>query len=227
MRKRILTKQVGVVLSEEMHHRLIEITDNLEIPISQFIREIIEEKMGHERMYELTGIQFLYINTINQLISMKRDEDPSLEIAQDMLFIGDLLHYFLSGEICAEYTLATVSQLYNTTNLGWSDEIFEAFDIPKTLQTKIVAAGDKIGNIRADLAKEIGLSPQTAIVAPGIVSAIGMEIGRQSITSDDPAANTDARVVDVIIMLDEASSDLARRFTNLETVVRIDAGRTE
>jgi predicted DNA-binding protein len=45
MRKRVLTNQVGVVLSEEMHHRLIEITDKLEIPISTFIREIIEEKI--------------------------------------------------------------------------------------------------------------------------------------------------------------------------------------
>lgn len=61
----------------------------------------------------------------------------------------------------------------------------------------------------------------------GIVSAIGLEIGRQSITSDDPASNTDARVVDVIIVLDEASSELSRNFTNLEAVVRIDAGRTE
>jgi HlyD family secretion protein len=61
----------------------------------------------------------------------------------------------------------------------------------------------------------------------GKVSAIGLEIGRQSITSDDPAANTDARVVDVIVILDQASSDLAASFTNLETIVRIDAGRSE
>jgi HlyD family secretion protein len=61
----------------------------------------------------------------------------------------------------------------------------------------------------------------------GVVSAIGLEIGRQSITSSDPAANTDARVVDVIISLDAASSTLAQRFTNLEAVVRIDAGRVE
>lgn len=61
----------------------------------------------------------------------------------------------------------------------------------------------------------------------GVVSAIGLEIGRQSITSDDPASNTDARVVDVIIVLDEASSNLAQRFTNLEAVVRIDSGRAE
>jgi HlyD family secretion protein len=61
----------------------------------------------------------------------------------------------------------------------------------------------------------------------GTVSAIGLEIGRQSITSSDPAANTDARVVDVIIALDAPSSERARRFTNLEVVVRIDAGRVE
>ena len=124
--------------------------------------------MGHKRVYEITGIQFLYINTLNQLASMKRDEDPALEIAKDLLFMGDLLHYFLTGEACAEYTLASISQLYDTTKLEWSDEIFEAFDIPKTLQTKTVKAGEKIGNIRADLAKEIGISAETVIVAPGV-----------------------------------------------------------
>ena len=61
----------------------------------------------------------------------------------------------------------------------------------------------------------------------GTVSAIGLEIGRQSITSDDPAANTDARVVDVIITLDEPSSRSAHSFTNLEAIVRIDAGREQ
>ncbi|MGJ8586379.1 MAG: HlyD family efflux transporter periplasmic adaptor subunit [Marinosulfonomonas sp.] len=60
----------------------------------------------------------------------------------------------------------------------------------------------------------------------GTVTAIGLEIGRQSITSDDPAANTDARVVDVIVTLDDASSRIAAPFTNLAAVVRIDASRT-
>jgi len=61
----------------------------------------------------------------------------------------------------------------------------------------------------------------------GTVQAIGLEIGRQSITSDDPAANTDARVVDVIVRLASASSEQARRYTNLETIVRIDTVRQE
>ncbi|MGP6089300.1 efflux RND transporter periplasmic adaptor subunit [Antarctobacter jejuensis] len=65
-----------------------------------------------------------------------------------------------------------------------------------------------------------------AVDLTGTVTAIGLEIGRQSITSNDPAANTDARVVDVIVTLDAVSSPIAARFTNLEAVVRIDAGRT-
>jgi predicted DNA-binding protein len=49
MRKRVLTKQVGVILSEEVYQQLIEVTDKLEIPISQFIREIIEEKINRNK----------------------------------------------------------------------------------------------------------------------------------------------------------------------------------
>ena len=68
-----------------------------------------------------------------------------------------------------------------------------------------------------------------ALASPlnGQVSAIGLEIGRQSITSDDPVANTDARVVDVIIQLDDASSKAAERLTNLQVIARIDAGRVQ
>lgn len=68
-----------------------------------------------------------------------------------------------------------------------------------------------------------------ALEAPltGQVSAIGLEIGHQSISSDDPVANTDARVVDVIVVLDDISSKAVERFTNLQVVARIDAGRIE
>lgn len=58
----------------------------------------------------------------------------------------------------------------------------------------------------------------------GVVSEIGLEVERQTVTADDPAANTDARVVEIIVQLDSASSDIAARFTNLEVVARIVVG---
>jgi HlyD family secretion protein len=56
----------------------------------------------------------------------------------------------------------------------------------------------------------------------GRVSFIGLTVGRQGLVSDDTAANTDARVIRVLIELDAASSQLASRFTNLEVIARID-----
>jgi len=58
----------------------------------------------------------------------------------------------------------------------------------------------------------------------GVVSEIGLEVERQTVTADDPAANTDARVVEIIVELDPASSDIAARYTNLEVVARIVVG---
>ncbi len=61
----------------------------------------------------------------------------------------------------------------------------------------------------------------------GAVIVVGLEVGRQSLIDGDPAANTDARVVDVIVELDETSSELASTFTNLEVVARVKAGSGE
>ncbi|HYF52800.1 MAG TPA: HlyD family efflux transporter periplasmic adaptor subunit [Salinarimonas sp.] len=58
----------------------------------------------------------------------------------------------------------------------------------------------------------------------GTVTRIGLEVGRQSVTDASPAANTDARVVKVQVRLDPASSEVARRFTNLQVIGRISVG---
>jgi len=55
----------------------------------------------------------------------------------------------------------------------------------------------------------------------GTVARIGTLVGRQSVTADDPSANTDARVLLVTVVLDEASSGRAAAYVNLEVVARI------
>ena len=56
----------------------------------------------------------------------------------------------------------------------------------------------------------------------GRVQSIGLTVGRQGLVSDDTAANTDARVITVMVELDAPSSVIAARFTNLEVIARID-----
>lgn len=105
---------------------------------------------------------------------------------------------------------AGIIELGDTSQMVVEAEVYQTMIGRVTIGDPVIVSADALSQ---DLA--------------GVVSTIGLAIGRQSITSDDPAANTDARVVDVFVMLDKVSSDIASRFTNLEAVVRIDAGRAK
>ncbi len=106
--------------------------------------------------------------------------------------------------------LSGIIDLGDTTNMTVEAEVYQSMIGRVSIADPVTVSAEALGG-----------------ALYGMVSAIGLEIGRQSITSSDPAANTDARVVDVIISLDAASSARASRFTNLEAIVRIDAGRVE
>ncbi len=56
----------------------------------------------------------------------------------------------------------------------------------------------------------------------GEIVRIGLTVGRQGIVADDVAANTDARVITVVAQLDDQSSQLARGYTDLEVIARIE-----
>jgi HlyD family secretion protein len=53
----------------------------------------------------------------------------------------------------------------------------------------------------------------------GFVERVGIEVGRQDVVNADPAANTDARVVRVLVRLEPPSSKMAAGFTNLQVTV--------
>jgi predicted DNA-binding protein len=52
MRKKIYTRNVGVLLSEETYRALINITDQLEVSVSQFIRKVIEKELNENHKEE-------------------------------------------------------------------------------------------------------------------------------------------------------------------------------
>jgi len=56
----------------------------------------------------------------------------------------------------------------------------------------------------------------------GTVERIGLMVESQDFVSSDTAANTDARVIEVLVRLDQKSSLVAARYTNLEAVARVD-----
>ena len=53
MRKKVYTKQVGVLFSEDTYQELIRITDEIEISVSEFIRKIVEKEVKKNRKKEI------------------------------------------------------------------------------------------------------------------------------------------------------------------------------
>lgn len=79
----------------------------------------------------------------------------------------------------------------------------------------------EIGRVREGQQVTLSAAPLDAPLT-GHVERIGLVVGRQNLVSDDTAANTDARVIEVLVRLDPASSARAERLSNLEAVARIE-----
>ena len=107
-------------------------------------------------VYEKTGIQVVDFNTLYQLLAVKKDSPELLAAAEDMLFVPDLLNYFLTGKKQTEYTIASTSQMLDAKARDWSWELIDKFGFPKKLFSNIVMPGTTVGALRPDVIEEVG-----------------------------------------------------------------------
>jgi sugar (pentulose or hexulose) kinase len=130
--------------------------------------------MPQREIYEHTGIQFMQLNTAYQLLSMRLSGSPVLAKAKRLIFIADLVSYFLSGKPYAEYTLASTSQFMNMRSGTWSRAIFEKLNLPIDIMPEIVRPGTVIGTLTEKAAKEIGCPriPVIAVASHDTASAV-------------------------------------------------------
>lgn len=129
--------------------------------------EYCYKKMSPEKLYEITGIQIMDINSLFQVISLVRDRKELLGRAEALLFMPDLFNYFLTGKMVSEYSIATTSQMLDVQERNWSKALIEAFDIPKRLLKPIVPTGTKIGTILPEIARELGIPEITVMAVAG------------------------------------------------------------
>ncbi len=119
-----------------------------------------------DEIYAVTGIQFMAINTLYQLLSMVRAGDPLLDHANRLLMTADLFAHFLSGASVSEYTLASTSQALDAQARAWARPLLERLGIPTRLLPEIVPPGTVLGGLQGDLAEASGLGA-TRVVLPG------------------------------------------------------------
>ncbi len=117
-----------------------------------------------ERFYKITGNQFMDINTVFQLLSLKTKRPHMLKNVRTLLLMPDLFNYFLTGVKRTEVSIASTTQMMNAVNKSWSETVLNALRLPKNLLTEIVQSGTVVGRLREDICAELN-APHAKVVA--------------------------------------------------------------
>lgn len=118
------------------------------------IDDEVYKLVSKEKLYSITGIQNLIINTIYQLYSIVDTE--LLKNAKTFLMLPDYFSFLLTGKKNNEYTNATTTQLLNISTNQWDDDILNALRIPKHIFQDILEPGTFIGNLKDDIKNIVG-----------------------------------------------------------------------
>jgi rhamnulokinase len=124
--------------------------------------EIVKGKVEWPTIYSITGIQFMGLNTIYQIVTEPAER---LAKAKHILLIGDAFNFFCSGVARNEVSLASTTQLYNPTYKRWSIRLFAALGLREGLFAPICPSGTKLGPMKKNLAAEVGLPPIEVIAS--------------------------------------------------------------
>ena len=121
------------------------------------------ERVGRDKIYAITGIQFLQINTLFQLYAACRNTPRVVDAAESLATIPDLFNYWLTGHLVSEYTNATTTQFVDARQRTWALRLLNELGLPTRLLTPIVQPGTVLGSIRGGIASRL---TGTAVVAP-------------------------------------------------------------
>ncbi|MCF8364409.1 MAG: rhamnulokinase [Bacteroidales bacterium] len=117
------------------------------------------------KVYDLTGIQLLPLNTLFQLFAAKQSTPETLAKAADLLFIPDVLNFFLTGIKATEFTMATTSQLFNPAKMDWEWELLQLVGIKPAIMQKVIAPCTPVGFLDKNTGGS-GSFSETLVVAP-------------------------------------------------------------
>lgn len=168
--------------------------------------------ISKEDIYTATGNLFAPYNTLFQLYASRKFHPKMIDAASDLLFIPDLLAYFLTGEKKTEFSFATTSQLFNRHTNTWDTALFKALGISTDIMQEVVYAGNLIGSLNQTVMKQLNVpaipvvavathdtasaiaaipatSSNWAFISSGTWSLMGIETDKPNISADTQSKN--------------------------------------
>jgi rhamnulokinase len=156
-------------------------------------------------LYQICGLQKLPFNTVYQLLAA--EPTPQYAAAERLLMIPDLLAYWLTGEIGAEYTNASTTGLLDVRTREWSSSLISELGLREKLLPPVRHPGDLIGHYVGpdgartpvvavgshDTASAVVAVPAQgtdfAYISCGTWSLVGLELDAPVLSEDSRAAD--------------------------------------
>jgi rhamnulokinase len=122
-------------------------------------------KVSRKRIFAETGLQFMQINTLYQLLALRGESPDLLEAADCLLMLPDFFNWCLCGIKAAEFTNATTTQFFHPIKRTWSVDLLKNLGLPTKILPKVVKPGKRLGRLRQEISARTGLT-RIPIVAP-------------------------------------------------------------
>ncbi|MDJ0733288.1 MAG: HlyD family efflux transporter periplasmic adaptor subunit [Nostocaceae cyanobacterium] len=190
-----------------LKEQLVEAKVNRERTIASLGRQIEQEKARLKRLQEVrpSNVQMAQAQ-VNNAIAVVKGAEAQLKLSYVTAPVA--------GEVLKVHTKAGETITPNgIAEIGRTDEMIVIAEVPE----------DSIGKVR--------LGQQATIISDngafseelkGTVTEIGRKIGKKDVLFTDPAADVDARVVEVKISLPPQDSDRVAGLTYAKVLVKID-----
>jgi rhamnulokinase len=171
-------------------------------PRTDGMMDVVFSRVPREEVFARTGIQFMPINTLYQVVSLVESGSPQLGAAETFLTVPDLLNYWLTGEKVCEFTNATTTQMYDPRAGAWALDMLRTLGIPPHIFPEIVPPGTRLGEYEGipviapathDTGSAVAGVPTAtdcyAYISSGTWSLVGLEVAQPIICDDALAAN--------------------------------------
>jgi len=125
-------------------------------------------------MFDLTGIHNHQMNSLYQLVAYREAFPEQLAATKSILLMPDLLSYLFTGEKKGERTISSTTQYYGVVEKDYSKAVIEKFELDETLFPPLMENGEKIGEIRPEIAEELKINafPFVCVPAHDTASAV-------------------------------------------------------
>jgi rhamnulokinase len=142
--------------------------------IADPILDNFKKELGEDYIFNITGIQFMSLNSSTHLFATQKKFPDMLDRAQIIFMIPDFFMYLLTGKKITEYTNASTTQLLDVKKRQWSKDFLDKLSIKNEIFPPLTQPGTRLGRLLSSVQDLTGLEeiPVHVVATHDTASAI-------------------------------------------------------